>query len=345
MAELANFPVDLIDEAVLISRTDPSGKITYVNNKFVEISGWSRDEVIGQDHRIVNSGIHAKEFWKNMYQETIFDRKIWNSIVTNRSKCGNVYHVDTYIKAEFDTAGNLTGFTSVRQDVTRIIETLETLNKKNTYLEHAAKILRHDMHSGINTYIPRGVRSLERRLTKEAIENYKLEPPLRLLKEGLTHTQRVYRGVREFTNLVKEDKNLSKDDCDLGAILKNFLSSTSYNDQVFIEVLPTVEVNEPLFCTAIDNLIRNGLKYNDSETKLVWIYMEGDKTLVVQDNGRGMSQEELDQYSKPYKRGKNQKESGTGLGLNICVAILKEHGFSVTCENANPGTKLKVRLQ
>lgn len=345
MTDLKNFPIDLVEESVLISRADAQGRITYVNNKFIEVSGWSFEDAVGKDHRIVNSGVHSKDFWSNMYTQTIKEKKIWNAIVTNQTKNGTFYHVDTFIKAEFDDSGKHTGFTSIRQDVTRIIETLETLNKKNTYLEHAAKILRHDMHSGINTYIPRGITSLERRLTREVIEKYKLEPPLRLLKEGLTHTQKVYKGVREFTNLVRDNKNLSKDDCKLSTILKNFLSSTSYSDQVFIEDLPTVEVNEPLFCTAVDNLIRNGLKYNDSETRLVWIYMEDGESLVVQDNGRGMTQEEFEQYSKPYKRGKNQKESGTGLGLNICVAILREHGFFVTCEKINPGTKIKVRLQ
>lgn len=345
MSELSNFPIDLIEEAVLISRADANGKITYVNKKFVEISGWSLEEAIGKDHNIVNSGVHSKEFWANMYRETMVEKKIWNAIVTNRAKNGSFYHVDTYIKAEFDTQGKHIGFTSIRQDVTKIIETLEILNKKNTYLEHAAKILRHDMHSGINTYIPRGITSLERRLNKMIIENYKLEPPLRLLKEGLVHTQKVYKGVREFTNLVKEDKSLSKGYYDLKCILKNFLSSTSYNDQVIIEELTYAEVNESLFCTAIDNLVRNGLKYNDSETKVVRIHMLDEDTLVVEDNGRGMSQDDFDQYSKPYKRGKNQKENGTGLGLNICVAILKEHGFSVSCERLNPGTRLRVRLK
>lgn len=104
-------------------------------------------------------------------------------------------------------------------------------------------------------------------------------------------------------------------------------------------------MNEALFCTAIDNLIRNGLKYNDSETKMVRVYMEDESTIVVQDNGRGMSQDEFDQFSKPYKRGKNQKESGTGLGLNICVAILKEHGFSVSCEKIDHGTKLRIKMK
>jgi signal transduction histidine kinase len=106
-----------------------------------------------------------------------------------------------------------------------------------------------------------------------------------------------------------------------------------------------MDVNEPLFCTAIDNLIRNGLKYNDSGTKTVMIYMEDSSTLCIQDNGRGMSQAEFLELSKPYTRKTDQSESGSGLGLNICIAILKEHGFKISAEKTNPGTKIKIELK
>ena len=99
-----------------------------------------------------------------------------------------------------------------------------------------------------------------------------------------------------------------------------------------------------MFCTAVDNLIRNGLKYNDSTTKFVKIYSEGD-TIFIQDNGRGITQEDFDYLSKPYVRKEGQKESGTGLGLNICLAILNEHGFSVSCEKNDIGTKMKIKLK
>jgi signal transduction histidine kinase len=200
------------------------------------------------------------------------------------------------------------------------------------------------MHSGINTYIPRGVNSLERRLKPEDIEQLKIETPLKMIKEGLKHTQKVYKGVYEFTNLVKPDANLTKTDCDLKKILKSYLESTSYLSQVMIDDLPTVPVNESLFCTAVDNLIRNGLKYNDSDTKFVKIYFEDD-SLIIQDNGRGITQEDFNHLSKPYTRKEGQKESGTGLGLNICVAILKEHGFYISCEKNDIGTKMKIKIK
>jgi K+-sensing histidine kinase KdpD len=203
------------------------------------------------------------------------------------------------------------------------------------------------MHSGINVYIPKGVSAIERRLPKEIIAEYKLENSLKLLKEGLSHTQKVYRGVYEFTNLVKEGTGIELKPHKLSDILISYLDSTSYKEQVVIDSfsLPTVNVNEPLFCTAIDNLIRNGLKYNDSETKVVAIFMLDEKTLVVQDNGRGMTNEEFQHMSKTNTRKQNQKETGSGLGLGICVAILNEHGFNVSCEKIEEGTQIRIKIK
>jgi nitrogen fixation/metabolism regulation signal transduction histidine kinase len=73
--------------------------------------------------------------------------------------------------------------------------------------------------------------------------------------------------------------------------------------------------------------------------------MEGERHMIVQDNGRGMTQEEFHWLSRPYVRKKGQKETGTGLGLNICIAILKEHGFSVMCEKNDIGTKIKIKIK
>ena len=104
-----------------------------------------------------------------------------------------------------------------------------------------------------------------------------------------------------------------------------------------IENLGTQNVNGTLFCNAIDNLIRNGLKYNDSDNKVVKIYMEKDY-LVVQDNGRGMS-------STEFEHNINKTDTESGIGLNISVSILNEHGYKVTCEKTNFGTKIKIKLK
>lgn len=332
-----------VNAAVLVSMADSRGKITYANEKFTQISGWSLDELLGKDHSIVNSDEQVPGYWTEMYK-AVSSGEIWTDVVTNRSKDGDLYYVDTYIKANFDRSGKLKGYTSIRQNVTDIMNSTKEIEKKNTYLEHAAKIIRHDMHSGINTYIPRGIRSLERRLTDEQIKELKIEAPLKMIKEGLKHAQKVYSGVYEFTNLVKKDSELTREEIDLKKTLADYLSSTAYSAHVKISKLGKANINASLFCTAIDNLIRNGLRYNDSDSKLVKIYREGDH-LYVEDNGRGMSSEDFKRLSKPYTRKEGQLEAGTGLGLNICVAILEEHGFSIKCDVLpKGGTQLKIKI-
>jgi light-regulated signal transduction histidine kinase (bacteriophytochrome) len=232
----------------------------------------------------------------------------------------------------------------IATDVTKVVEQKKELEKKNTYLEHASKILRHDMHSGINTYIPRGISSLERRLTEDNIKDLKIESPLKMIKEGLLHTQKVYKGVFEFTNLVRPNATLNKAECDLSEILDFYLKSTAYRSQVIIEKLGKEMVNEALFCTAIDNLIRNGLKYNDSPSKFVKIYRKNN-IIYVEDNGRGLSSDEFKELLEPYTRKEGQNEDGTGLGLNICIAILEEHEYSIECDKLPElGTQMKIYL-
>ena len=214
----------------------------------------------------------------------------------------------------------------------------EDLFAKNIFLEHAAKIIRHDMHSGINTYLPRGIKSLKRRIPEQQIQQLKIQAPLKLIEDGLHHAQKVYSGVYEFTNLVKQNVQMSKQPHNIKTILEDYLRLTAYKNQVLLnDNLPTeLEVNEPLFCTAVDNLIRNGLKYNDNPTKWIKIYQEGSyhqgSFIVIEDNGRGMNQQDFEELSKPYVRKEGQKESGSGLGLNICNAIIEEHKFKVFVE-------------
>ena len=343
--ENVNAQLEGISKSNLVVTMSIDGNILSANDNFCNIMGCPEKNIVNKPHSAMVTPEYAKskeyvKFWDTLRKgESItgeFERVAKDG--TKKWLFGNY----TPIKNE---DGDYTTILKIATDITTQHEAEVVLNQKNSYLEHAAKILRHDMHSGINTYMPRGLRSLKRRMSEEQIKELKIDAPLKMLEEGLKHTQKVYAGVKEFTNLVKQEVQLEKQKVNLKTILGDYLSSTSYVKQVVIDELPEVEVNEPLFCTAVDNLIRNGLKYNDSPTKSVMIYMEDEKTLIVQDNGRGMSQSEFIELSKPYTRKKDQKESGSGLGLNICIAILQEHGFSISAEKTNYGTKIKIIIK
>jgi signal transduction histidine kinase len=229
------------------------------------------------------------------------------------------------------------------QDI-EIEQQISDIAKKNSYLEHAARIIRHDMHSGINTYMPRGISSLEKRLTTEDIQRLKIEGALKMVKEGLNHTQRVYKSVYEFTNLVKQNVVLNKSLVDVKDLVWKYILPNSYSSQVEISDLGELEVNETLFCNAVENLIKNGLSYNDSEVKKIKIYNE-EEYLIVEDNGRGFSQKQFEKHLTKYSKKADVTGDEKGLGLNICVAILEEHGFKLTCEKIEGGTKMRIKIK
>jgi len=351
-AEALKLRMTAIDRSNAVIEFCPDGHIISVNKKFMDVFSYGND-ILRKHHSILMpNGMADTDTYKNF----------WVDLRNGESKQGEFHRIDkygrdvyimgTYVPIWDTRRTKVVKILKLAQDNTDKFKAFEEIHNKNVYLEHAAKILRHDMHSGINTYIPRGIKSLRRRLGDDKIKELKINSPLRLISEGLAHTQQVYKGVFEFTNLVKEGAKLETQKIQLDELLKDYLRRTSYFDKVNVGWLPKVEVNPPLFCTALDNLIRNGLRYNDSDTKWVKIsfYQEKnsiglyDKYIFIEDNGRGMAMEEFLEFAKPYVRKKGQKESGSGLGLNICTLILKEHGFSIHCEKTDNGTKLSIKL-
>ncbi len=342
-----------IDEAAIVAITNQHGIITYVNDKFCAISKYSREELLGNTHRIINSNYHTKEFFIGMWK-TIASGKSWEGEIKNRAKDGSFYWVHTTIVPFLDANKKPERYVAVRYDITEKVLVQEKLKIEarklelsNKELQEFASVAAHDLQEPL-----RKIQSFADRLRSKSSEI--------LGAETVDYLERIQKSALRMQTLINDLLNYSRVSTkaqpfapvDLNLILTQVVSDLenrieTTNGKVEFGNLPVLEADPVQMAQLFLNLINNGLKFHKADVPP--IVSVSARTIPatrnqpesceisVADNGIGFDEKYTDRIFTIFQRlhGRGEYE-GTGIGLAVCRKIVDRHDGSIV-PKSTPG--------
>ena len=337
-----------LDESCIVAITNQKGIITHVNKNFFKISKYSEEELIGEDHRIINSGFHSKDYIRDIWV-TIANGRIWRGELKNKTKDGSFYWVDTTIVPFLNEAGKPYQYLAIRSDITqrklaeeKIISINEDLEKKirertlelSEALEQAKEL--NELKSRFITLASHEFRTpLSAILSSVSLVDHYLAPEDKEKRDK--HIDRIKSSVRNLTGILDNFLSLEKleqgkietqsssfemcefirdaiDEIDGMVKKKNLKVNFNYLDSI------PLQQDKKILRNVLLNLLTNAVKYSHEGGEIfIEIGLESSRVSVsVRDQGIGIPVDcQKDLFGKFYRASNAFNIQGTGLGLNI----------------------------
>jgi PAS domain S-box-containing protein len=343
-----------LDQHAIVAVTDVQGTISYVNEKFCAISQYSEQELIGGNHRILNSGHHPAEFFGQMYH-TIANGEVWHDEIKNRAKDGSIYWVDTTIVPIMSKQGKPRQYIAIRADITDLKLAQEEVHKLNDELEHrvverTAQLETANRELEAFSYsVSHDLRAPLRHISgfsKMLVEEFgaTLDPRAHHYLERIqTGTQKMGLLVDELLNLARVGRHvLRPQPTRLNSIIAEVIAilqpdSEGRRIEWRIADLTEVECDPVLVKQVFQNLLANALKFTRPRARAVIEVShkeeDGQPVFMVRDNGVGFSMKYVDKLFGVFQRLHSTDEfEGTGIGLVTVQRIVRKHGGRVWAE-------------
>lgn len=362
LKELSDYKYAL-DESAIVAITDQKGLIKHVNDNFCKISKYSRNELIGQDHRIINSKYHPKAFIKDLWV-TISHGKVWKGELRNKAKDGTIYWVDTTIVPFLNQARKPYQYLAIRSDITerklaeealrisknKAEENAKALENKNKQLVDFCNIVSHNLRAPL-VNISMLVDYLE-----SAEDNKDRQEIQEKIKPVINHLMEVFNELVESIQ-VQQDKDIGLDEIDMQLMLKKVLIGFSFQlaelnaeVQVDIKEAPKIMFPQRYMESILTNLISNSLKYR-SPKREPRIYIKtakkADKIILsVKDNGLGINMDLHEKHIFKIRKTFHKHKDAKGFGLFMTKSQVEAMGGRIWVKSKpDDGSTFYIAIQ
>ena len=335
--------------------TDLEGNIEYVNKQFEEITGYTRVEALGQNPRILKSGLTPPETYVDMWQ-TLEKGEIWNGELVNKAKNGTLYHENVLVAPLKNDKGKATSYVAIKENITELKKAREAAEASNIAKAQFLSRMSHELRTPLHAI--NGFSQLLLKKNKDhVLDERQTEQVLQINTAGL-HLLDLINEILDLSRIESGGITLSLESVVVADTVNDCISLvTSLADKsgVVIDVdksigaLPCIRADLTRFKQVLLNLLSNGIKYNRSggsvfltgKQKGDFVYIE------VSDNGIGISEEQMKDLFIPFAR-LGQDDSGiegTGIGMTISKQLVElMHGTLTATSEPGVGTVFCVKL-
>lgn len=342
-----------VSEVAIVAFTDKRGRITFANKQFCTISGYTFEELINRDHRLLNSEYHPPEFFRQMYQ-TIHLGKVWRGDIQNKSKDGTYYWVDTQIIPIFNEEGIIESFASVRFDITerKQMENAIISLEKMASLGEMSAVVAHEINNPL-AIIQLCIDSLKKEILREDYTAEFIVTKLDKMNISIGRIVKLVRGLKTFSrtsgleeyseinlkSFVEDVLSFSKCKCASEGIIFNTKTVPDISIECRPDQISQVMLN--LLNNAFDAVSNLDEKWIDFSIE---IDLENNEAVFLfKDSGKGIPDQIADKILNPFFTTKDIGK-GTGLGLSISRAIIEEHEGVLYLENKDCNTLFVFKI-
>ena len=327
--------------------TDPEGTILWVNPAFTAVTGYTAEEALGQNPRLLKSGKHDRPFYSDLWN-TILAGKVWRGELTNRRKDGTPYAEEMTITPVLDEGGTIRNFIAMKQDVTqrkraeeKLKLTVAELERSNKELEQFAYVASHDLQEPLR--IVSGYTQLLARRYQGQLDAA-ANKFIAYAVDGANRMQTLINDLLVYSRVGAQAKAFEPVDCAAGldrALTNLSVAIEESGAVVTHDPLPAVMADDLQMVQLFQNLIGNAIKFHVQKPPRMHVAAEqkgNEWVFSVRDNGIGIDPQYAERIFVIFQRLHTREEyPGTGIGLAICKKIVERRGGRIWVKS-KPGT-------
>jgi PAS domain S-box-containing protein len=333
---------EALEGSAITSMFDKDGKILEVNNIFCEVSGYTREELIGKKDTIINTSSHSREFWKNLIK-TISSGKIWHGELKHKRKDGEIIWVSGSVCPVKSPDGEIEKYLAINFEITKRKEYEQEIIENNNQKDKLFSIIAHDLRGPFTGFL-----SLTEMLMNNpsAFTSEKIQSIAKMMNKSAKSIYALLEDLLDWSRSQSHNIEFTQIFILLSGHVINIIDLYSERAEAKnIKLINKIPNDISLFAdnymlnTILRNLVSNALKFTPSGGKIIFSceIVTGNKVKIsISDTGVGIEEEVLSKMFRidsKYSSKGTEGEKGTGLGLLLCRDFVEQHHGELTVES------------